>query len=208
MTTVISRWWELLAYPPPHEQRRREQFAEALRAIEARQRPPAERPSGLPKGRVVERRLLMGVRRIQRGALPAAWLTACCLFDRALTDDDWRSSTPTYAAQQLLQLLPAIRRGEFDGTLERDPEQRVNLLHRAWKRHRRVLHLAMPLLDRLWSDRLNRERAANDDRTPLTLADLLADSSWADPASAERWRTIILQRWPHFDLLPVAGVIS
>jgi hypothetical protein len=198
VTAVASRWLRVLAYPPPHEQRRREQLAEALRAVEASLLPAPERPTGLPPRRVVERRLRMGVRRIQRGALPAAWMAACCTHDRALTDDGWRSSTPTHGAEQLLRLLAP----------ELDPEQRANVLHRAWKRHRRVLHFALPLLDRLGTDRLNRQRAANDNGSALTLAHLLADSSWADPAEAELWRTIILPRWPDFDLLPTACVIS
>lgn len=75
-------WLAVLAYPPsPHghdpDRRKRERFAEALRTSAIRQLPVAERPPGLPRGRVVERRMRMGVHHIKTGALPAAWVLLC-----------------------------------------------------------------------------------------------------------------------------------
>jgi hypothetical protein len=186
----------LLAYPPrlrghklPHERRKQDQFGEAIRAVLARQSPVAERPGGLPRGRVVERRLQMGMKRIRQGALPAAWIALCGTHNRAQTDDAWRSSSATYAAGRFVELLSP----------ERDPEQRANVLHRSWKRHRSVLHLAMPLLVRLGS------------KQGSSFGDLLVDLSWAVPKEAEIWRAVIIERYPSIrpeDLLPTACVIS
>lgn len=69
-------------------------------------------------------------------------------------------------------------------TAPRDPEQRANMLHRAWKRHRSVLHLALPLLYRL--------------RSAKSLAELLSNVDWVARAweEAELWRCVIPQRYP------------
>jgi hypothetical protein len=198
---VAVVWLAVLAYPPNgdnREGRKRQQFAEALRTTLARQLPVAERPQGLPRGRVVERRIRMGLHQIKTGALPAAWILLCATHDRARSDEEWHSSAPTYAAERLQGLIDAKLMKRGLRSTPRDPEQRANVLHRIWKRHRCVLHLALPLLDRLRSK---------------SLSDVLSDLDWVAPAwdEAEVWRCVIPQRYPRIrpdELVPMCHFLK